>query len=289
MGRLCVLRLPHLLPLLGIQGEGGGVVVQRILNPGFGNLEVVRVQFDADVVEATPNRTQPTGATAHKWVEDRFTGVCDKKREVPKERGGLGARVMVLLHRLFHERAFALVPFDHLALREVLHPQAALGRRRLVVFEDGGCHLDRAVAKRVLDAQAAIAIGLPMSLHRLRGNRLHYKDDILVGRLHSGMVGFADPLASRCAVRILPSEATTKNEPNLFELNGEAVRGPGRSEGDQAAAGFQHPEALFPDGNVWKGAIPIDARIVDVIRRIANDRRDAVGQDRLQAQGAVAV
>lgn len=57
---------------------------------------------------------------------------------------------------------------------------------------------------------------------------------------------------------------------------------PRRSE----VAGFQHPEALFPDRDIRKGAIPINARIVDLIGWVANDRPDVVGQERLHAHKA---
>lgn len=81
----------------GRQGEHKSIVVEGVFNPRFGNLEVVRRKFDADIVKAAPQCGQPARPTAHERVKDGFTRVCNKQRKMCQQCNGLGARMEVLV------------------------------------------------------------------------------------------------------------------------------------------------------------------------------------------------
>lgn len=123
------------------------------------------------------------------------------------------------MFRLLVERPPAFIALNQPTLGEMLNPKVPLAWRCLVVGENRGCHLDRAVAQRVLHAKAAVAILLAMSLHRLRRNRLHHKDDVLVRWFYPSVVFVADGLAGGGAIRVFPNQSPAKDETDLFELN----------------------------------------------------------------------
>lgn len=181
------------------------------------------------------------------------------------------------MFRLLVERPPAFIALNQPTLGEMFNPKVSLAWRCLVVRENRGCHLDRAVAQRVLHAKAAVAILLAMSLHRLRSNRLHHKDDVLVRWFHPSMVFFANRLAGGGAIGVFPNQPPADDEANLFKECRQFVRGSGCSERDHVAAGLQHPKALPPDGRAGYAVVPVEIAKVDAVGWIGDDGRDAVG------------
>lgn len=189
--------------------------------------------------------------------------------------------------RLLVQRPPGFIAFNQPTLGQVLHPKVSLTRRCLVVSKNRSGHFDRAVAQRVLHAQAAVAILLTMSLHRLRRNRLHHKDDVFVSRLHARVVLVADWLAGWGTIGVLPNQPTADDEANLFEQRRQFVRSPRRSERHHIATGLQNAEAFPPDSETGNAVIPDEIAEVDAIWGIADNRRNAVGEDGFQHLCAV--
>jgi hypothetical protein len=199
----------------------------------------------------------------------------------------LDARMVVRMFRLLVKRSPAFIALNQPTLGEMFNPKVSLAWRCLVVGENRGCHLDRAVAQRVLHAKAAVAILLAMSLHRLCRNRLHHEDDVLMRWFHPSVVFVTNRLAGGGAIRVFPNQPTADDEANLFKECRQFVRGSGCAERDHVAAGFQHPKALPPDGGAGDSVVPVEIAKVDAVGWIGDDGRDAVGEDGFQHLCAV--
>lgn len=195
--------------------------------------------------------------------------------------------MVVLVLRLLVQRPPGFIAFNQPTLGQVLHPKVSLTRRCLVVRKNRSGHLDRAVAQRVLHSKTAVAMLLTMSLHRLRRNRLHHKDDVLVRWFHPSVVFVAYGLTGGGTIGVFPNQSPADDEANLFKERCQFVRSPRRSKRHHIATGLQNAEAFPPDSETGNAVIPLEIAEVDAIRGIADNRRNAVSEDGFQHLCAV--
>jgi hypothetical protein len=267
---------------LRVERERYASIVESKLDACLGDLEVAGIALNPYVVEAATNRRQPTGATAHKWVKDCVARFSQQQGKVGQQFNGLDAGMVVRVLRLLVQGPSAFIALNQPTLGQVFNPDVSLTRSCLIVRENRGRHLDRAVAQRVLHAKAAVAVLLPMALHRLGSDRFHHKDDVFVSGLYARVVFVANRLAGRRTVGVFPNQPPTDDKANLLKQCRQFVRSLGRAERHHVATGFQDSETFPPDSEAGNAVIPIEIAEVDAIGRIANDRRYTVGQDGFQ-------